>query len=135
MTAIDEAKKYLGLNEVDNAQQLMTLFKIASIKLSPASTPWCAAFINAIEKSIGHPGTGMLNARSFLTYGKKVDIEDAQPGDIVVFKRGDSLWEGHVTYYVSQDMTSIKCLGGNQGNCVCYANYPKNRLLGVRRWV
>lgn len=97
-------------------------------------TAWCAAFVGAMLERSGIPGTGKLNARSYLDWGEPVALEDARPGDVVVFSRGDPKgWQGHVAFFVEEDVNSIAVLGGNQKNAVNVSNYGKARLLGIRR--
>jgi len=98
-------------------------------------TAWCAAFVGAMLKRAGLPHTGKLNARSYLQWGEPVALEDARPGDVVVFSRGNpSGWQGHVAFFVSAVGDNITVLGGNQGNQVSEQVYPRARLLGIRRW-
>lgn len=120
------AKLYLNKSEKTDTAELKELLGI-----NPATTPWCAAFVNAVEKMCGRKGTGKMLARSFLNYGTAVGVP--QVGDIVVFKRGNSSWQGHVGYYVSSDKEFVTSLGGNQGDKVCYAKYPRTSVLGFRR--
>ena len=123
---IKRARQYIDLHEVrDNA----VLKKL--LKLDPAKTPWCAGFVNVIEKQCGRKGTGKLLARSFLKYGTPVRIPAV--GDIVIFQRGNSSWQGHVAYYISEDSRGVLALGGNQSNKVCYSYYPKSKVLGFVR--
>jgi len=97
-------------------------------------TAWCAAFVGAMLKRAGLPHTGKLNARSYMEWGDPIDIEDAKPGDIVVFWRGSpSSWQGHVGFYEDHDANNVMVLGGNQANQVNVKPYPKDRLLAVRR--
>lgn len=118
--------KFHNWSEEFNQKELTTLLGV-----NPVTTPWCAAFVNVVEKMCGRTGTGKMLARSYLTYGKPT----GQPalGDIVVFKRGNSSWQGHVGYYVSESSYSILVLGGNQSNKVCYKYYQKADVLGYRR--
>ena len=98
-------------------------------------TAWCAAFNGAMLERAGLPSTRKLNARSYLDWGEPVDLAEAEPGDIVVFSRGDpNGWQGHVGFFVRNAGTHIEVLGGNQSNSVSVARYPKSRLLGVRRY-
>ncbi len=137
MRGIDIAKKYLGYEEVKNKKELMSLFKSVAIHndivIDPSTTPWCAAFVNSCERIAGKPGTGKLNARSFLDYGDKISIRDALEGDIIIFERGHNGWSGHVTFLVKKIADGIQVLGGNQKDSVCYSNYPLTGLLGIRR--
>lgn len=120
------AKKWHGKREVEDNAALRSF-----LGFNPANTAWCAGFVNAIEKQCSRPGTGKLTARSYLKYG--TPVSEPKLGDIVVFKRGNSSWQGHVGYYISQDINGILVLGGNQSNKVCYKYYPKDSLLGYRR--
>lgn len=67
-------------------------------------------------------------ARSYLNYGEK--ITKPKYGAVVVFSRGTS--SGHVAFYLDETKDSVLVLGGNQGNAVTKAWYPKSRLLGYR---
>ena len=92
--------------------------------------PWCAAFVGAMLKRAGLKGTGALTARSYLTWGKP--LKHPKEGAIMVFKRGNSSWQGHVAFYVKEDATHYHVLGGNQRNAVNISRYPKKDLLGIR---
>ncbi len=133
---IDIMERYLGFKE-DNLRHraaLRLFFKKHRIDCDPFTTPWCAAMVNACERAVGKKGTGLLNARSFLNYGSKIELGWARPGDIVIFTRGGSSWQGHVAYFVSRsDERTINVIGGNQSNQVCYQKYPIRRILGIRR--
>ena len=138
MKGIDIAEKFIGKHERRDTAELRAFFKKYSVDndiyINPALIPWCAAFVNACERAVGNKGTGKLNARSFLQYGTPVDIKDAQRGDICIFKRGASAWEGHVSYYNEKiSVQFLRCIGGNQMNEVNIRNYPKDHLLGIRR--
>ncbi len=137
MIGINWLKQYLGYHEVKERKNLMALFKEYSIKndiyIDPSTTPWCAVMVNVAERAVGNKGTGLQNARSFLKYGYKVAIKDAKRGDIVIFSRGGSTWQGHVAYLEAIEGNLIKTLGGNQSDAVTYGWYPKTRLLGIRR--
>ena len=138
MTGYDVAKSHLGLHEVKDRRELMKFMSAHGMVIDPSTTPWCAAFIGACERKAGKLGTGKYNARSYLTYGTPVKLKDAVKGDIVVFSRGGSSWQGHVTYFDGMDQDSegntlLRVLGGNQRDSVCVSYYPLTRLLGIRR--
>ena len=120
------AKQYMGLEENRDTNKLKAILGV-----NPKSTPWCAAFVNAIENKCGRKGTGKMLARSFLNYGRSVVTPES--GDIVIFKRGNSSWQGHVGYYISEDKYNVLTLGGNQNNSVCYQKYSKEAVLAYRR--
>lgn len=141
MDGIDIAKEKIGSHEVREKENLRHFFKTyarsGDIDIDPSKTSWCAAFINACERAVGYPGTGKLNAQSFNTYGKEVNQDDAQEGDIVVFHfASDEDWQGHVTYFVEwdDDTNTVKCLGGNQDNQVKYSNYSQDAIRHIRRY-
>lgn len=96
-------------------------------------TAWCAAFVGAMLKRAGGKGTGKLNARSYLEWGTPIDRKDALPGDVVIFKRGNSTWQGHVAFFVKDNGSTLTVLGGNQSNAVNRKAYPAASLLGIRR--
>lgn len=146
MAGYDEAKKYLGKHETKDRQFLINLFKSEGINVDPSTTPWCAYFVNLCEKLAGNPGNGRANARSFLTYGQLVydrdkklgNLANVKRGDIVVFERGGSTWQGHVAYVDGIETGKygeklVRTLGGNQADSVSIGWYPVSRVLGVRR--
>lgn len=92
--------------------------------------PWCAAFCNWCLMMAGNHGTGRPNARSFLEWGVAQDAP--QIGSVVVLRRGNSTWQGHVGFYLSSDETTVELLGGNQSNQVCVRRYPLADVLGYR---
>lgn len=94
------------------------------------SVPWCAAFVGAMLKRAGLKPTGELNARSYLTWGKK--LNSPKQGCVVIFSRGGSAWQGHVTFFDHWQGDKLVCLGGNQSDRVCFASYPKSRALAYR---
>lgn len=129
------ARAELGVSEVSGSghnKRIVDYFADAGHpEVKNDETAWCAGFCGAILKRAGMPNSGSLAARSYLKYG--TPVETPQVGDIVVFSRGNSTWEGHVGFYVGETDTSVKVLGGNQSNKVSIASYSKTRLLGYRR--
>lgn len=129
------ARSYLGTKEVKGAKnnpEIVQWFAESGHGwIKDDSVAWCAAFVNAMLERAEVKGTESVAARSFLQWGKKLD--KPKPGAIAVFWRGSkSGWQGHVGFFVSEDATHVKVLGGNQGNAVSIANYPKSQLLGYR---
>ena len=131
--AMSVAASAIGFNETSQAAALRDYLSTGGQNLDPATTAWCAAFVNATLTKSGQQGTGKLNARSYLDWGQPVD--QPQRGDVAVFSRGDpNGWQGHVGFLdgYNKDGT-IRVLGGNQGGAVSIANYGADRLLGFRR--
>jgi len=136
MTPYELARAEIGTVEWNNGSNPKVLAYYADAGHSwvkDDSVAWCAAFVGAMLKRAGMKGTGELTARSYLGWGEFVSIEDAKPGDIVVFKRGNSTWQGHVAFYVSCDAKVVKVLGGNQSDQVKESDYLRSSLLSVRR--
>lgn len=142
-TALDDsvvtAQPYIGLEERLHRKEIRKL-----VGVDPVRTEWCAAFVNAVLELDGIPSLNNQNrypplmARSFLYWGNKVDRNDVQRGDIVVFPRGNQGWQGHVGFYVETQTHNNKkywvILGGNQDNQVRYDLYTPSRAIGIRRY-
>jgi uncharacterized protein (TIGR02594 family) len=134
---VSVAESKIGLNEYQHKTVLKEY-----VGFDPRYTEWCAAFVNAVlAESImtnlhdmDHPRP--LNARSFLDWGEEVDVPRA--GDIIVFPRGKSDWQGHVGFYVGTTEKNGKkyyrILGGNQNDSVSIDLYSANQALGIRRY-
>jgi len=133
-TAFDFAKEYLGKTESDDHKVLTSFIKQVNPQFDNVKDmAWCAGFVNAVLNGVDRKGTGKLNARSFLNWGKSVS--EPQEGDVVVFWReSKSSWKGHVGFFAGfDDDGDILVLGGNQNNSVSIKSYDKDRLLGYRR--
>mgnify|MGYP003581705100 FL=1 len=136
MNAYEMAKAEVGTVEWANGNnpKVVAYFKDSGNPgVMDDETAWCAAFVGAMLKRAGIKGTGKLNARSYLDWGTPVARKDAQPGDVVVFKRGNSSWQGHVAFFVKDRGALIDVLGGNQSNAVNVKGYQSAALLGIRR--
>jgi uncharacterized protein (TIGR02594 family) len=99
-------------------------------KFKADETPWCSAFANWAMVKAGKKGTNSALARSWLKWGEA--IEEPRYGCLVVFKRGNSAWQGHVGFFVRMEGEKIVVLGGNQANTVSIAPRSKSDLLGYR---
>lgn len=129
------ARSELGVKEIPGAQHnpaVLSYFRDAGFpEIDDDETAWCAGFANAILHRAGYSGSKSLAARSFLTWGK--EISKPYPGCIVVFWReSPRSWQGHVAFFIEENSTHIKVLGGNQSNSVSIQSYPKSQLLGYR---
>lgn len=131
---MDVAEKELGVAEVPGDQdnpRIVEYHQATTLKATDDETAWCSAFVNWCMQQAKVLGTGSAAARSWLTWGKKLDIPEY--GCICIFSRGTNPAQGHVGFYVGTDGWShVKVLGGNQGNKVSVQSYPLSRLLGYR---
>ena len=135
-TAYDLAKAEVGTVEWANGNnpKVVAYFKDSGNPgVMDDETAWCAAFVGAMLRRAGVKSTGALNARSYLDWGTPVDRKNALPGDVVIFKRGSSSWQGHVAFFVKDRGALIDVLGGNQSNAVNVKGYQAAALLGIRR--
>lgn len=134
---LEAAGAYLGLEEWPGARsnpEIEALWSAAGMPVQQDGVAWCASFVGAVLGSLGIPGTGKPNARSYLQWGREVSLQKAAPGDVVVFWRGSpSGWQGHVAFLVRFEGDRVLVRGGNQGNKVSDAFYPVNQILGIRR--
>lgn len=138
MRAYELAKAEVGTVEWKKGDnpKVVAYFKDAGHpQVSDDETAWCAAFVGAMLRRAGFESTGSLAARSYLNWGEPVDRRAAREGDIAVFTRGNSTWQGHVAFFVKDNGDTISVLGGNQSNAVNVRPYAANRLLGIRRAV
>lgn len=126
-------RSYIGLKETpgpaDNPK-IMEWSRISGATIRHDSEPWCAVGMNGILTEAGERGTMSPAARSFLNWGQK--LKKPKLGAIMVFKRGNSTWQGHVGLYVGEQGSNYLILGANQGDAVKIAPYPKADLLGIR---
>ena len=136
MNAYEMAKAEVGTVEWANGNnpKVVAYFKDSGNPgVMDDETAWCAAFVGAMLRRAGVKSTGALNARSYLDWGTPVDRKNALPGDVVIFKRGSSSWQGHVAFFVKDRGALIDVLGGNQSNAVNVKGYQAAALLGIRR--
>jgi len=142
--AYDLAQRFTGIKEVggnvDNPQ-IMAMLKLDNEWPSEDEVPWCSAFANYICWLARLPRSKDLRARSWLNIGIGIQLDQAEPGDIVIIKRGkgeqpgpeNTTAQGHVGFYSGITGDLIEILGGNQSDTVKISRYPRSRLLGVRR--
>ena len=136
MNAYEMAKAEVGTVEWakgDNPKVVAYFKDSGNPGVMDDETAWCAAFVGAMLRRAGVKSTGALNARSYLDWGTPVDRKNALPGDVVIFKRGSSSWQGHVAFFVKDRGALIDVLGGNQSNAVNIKGYHSAALLGIRR--
>jgi uncharacterized protein (TIGR02594 family) len=105
---VTEARKYVGTNPT------------ARKKL------WCATFMNMVLARTGYAGTGSDAARSFASYGKR--INEPRVGAIAVLTRGKN--GGHVGVVTGIDANGNPIIvSGNHGKRVGEATYSRKRVI------
>jgi uncharacterized protein (TIGR02594 family) len=138
LTPYGVAQRYLGVREIPGKNHngtILNWLRRLQVSVFDDETPWCSTFVNFCALESGFERTGKLNARSWLDIGEHITTQDAREGDVIIFERGTSNWQGHVTFLVSADLRrgTMLCLGGNQSDQVNRATYPTSKLLGIRR--
>lgn len=138
LTPYAVATRYLGVREIPGKKHngvILNWLRKLQISIFEDETPWCSTFVNFCALESGYERTGKLNARSWLDIGQTITTQDAREGDVVIFERGTSGWEGHVAFLVSYDRRrgTMLCLGGNQSDEVNQSVYGTRKLLGICR--
>lgn len=133
------AKKEIGVKEIagkKHNKRVLEYHQATTLKATTDEVAWCSSFVCWVLEACGIRSTRSAAARSYSSYGDSVSKAKIQIGDIVVFQRGNSSWQGHVGFFAgwaNKDKTSIAVLGGNQSNSVNISNYPTYKLIAIRR--
>lgn len=146
VTPFSIAQRFVGLSEVRGAASNPLILAMLTLDASwpkGDDVAWCSAFVNAICWLLRLPRSKSLAARSWLTIGEAVEIQEAQVGfDVVVLKRGGGAQPGpevtsgapgHVGFFAGISGQGVHVLGGNQADQVSVEVFPYERLLGIRR--
>lgn len=139
-----EARRHLGTREIQGARHEPHILQwwrtIRRGGIADDETPWCAAFVGACLENVGLVSSRFESARSYLDWG--VHLRSPAVGCIVVFARDRG---GHVGFVVGQEAgwstswssegPGLLVLGGNQGDAVSIAAFPRRRVLPAGyRW-
>lgn len=132
------AKRYLGTEEVPGPKSNKLIsgwIREAAdwLDLDDSATPWCGCFRGhlGIETASGTPAAH-YRAKSWLNWGREVALERPDlwhRGDTVVLSRTGG---AHVALLDRVDGNYVWLLGGNQGDKVCIARFPRASIMGVR---
>jgi uncharacterized protein (TIGR02594 family) len=127
------AEGELGVKEKVGGEhpRIIEYHKATTLKASEDEVAWCSSFMNWLMMKCGYERTHSAAARSWLSVGQK--LKGFEKYSIVVFKRGNSSWQGHVAIAIEETAAGIRVLGGNQSNSVSYATYKKADVLGYFR--
>lgn len=93
-------------------------------------TFWCSALMNFSFRGCGYEGTDSLLARSWLQWGRPIAIP--RVGCVVVLRRGEHPWQGHVGLWLGADERYLNILSGNVNNEVNNDWFLQDRVLGYR---
>lgn len=147
-TLLEVMQSRLGIQEVPgkgNNPVIIGWFKaVGHPEIRDDETSWCSICCGsaALEAGLPIPPVNInMMARSWLTWGIAVDLDDVEPGDVAVWPRNNSTWQGHVNVVEKVDGDFVSCIGGNQsglkgGDAVTRARpRHKSEALGFRRGV
>jgi uncharacterized protein (TIGR02594 family) len=131
----DIAKREMetGVDEIPGPRdnpRILEYHASTNLKATDDETAWCSAFVNWCIEQAGLQGTKSAAARSWLKWGKT--LNQARQGCIVVLKRGNNQWQGHVGFFHSEDGPRILVLGGNQSNQVNISSFRASDVLSYR---
>ncbi len=146
ISAFDIAQRFVGMTEIPGTPSnpaILAMLKLDQSWPADDETAWCSAFVNYVAWLLRLPRSKSLQARSWLTVGRPVKLENATAGFcVVVFSRGEGIQPGpdvvnapgHVGFFAGLDLIKqqVLVLGGNQGNSVNVSRFPISRVLGVR---
>ena len=128
------AEKEVGTKEIAGDQdnpRIVEYAQATSLRASDDETPWCSSFVNWCVMQAGITRTNSAAARSWCTWGRSLGAPAL--GCVVVLSRPPNPAQGHVAFCAGLVGTDrIALLGGNQGNAVSVATYPKSRVVAYR---
>ena len=144
-SAYDIAQRFVGIKEVAGTSshpQILAMLQLDQKWPGGDDVPWCSAFMNDVGWLLRLPRSKSLRARSWLTVGRPVTIDEAEAGfDVVILKRGKAKQPGpdvieapgHVGLFAGREGNFVLVLGGNQSDAVNVKRFPAGRVLGIRR--
>ena len=131
---LSEARRWMGLREIAGPRsnpKILEWGRKAAEWYADDDVPWCGAFVFA-QFAAALPDEPLpanpLWARGWARFG--VGLPNPAPGAVLVFERGPTA--GHVGFYVGEDASRFRVLGGNQSNAVTETWIAKRRLIAVR---
>lgn len=144
ITAFDLGMRFVGTREIGGVSSQPLIAAMLSLD-SPIGIsdeiPWCSAYMNFIAWLLRLPRSKSLAARSWLTVGTPIHLDQARPGfDVVILNRANGPKDpnvlkapGHVGWFAGCDGNTVTLLGGNQSDSVSLSRFPVSDVLGVRR--
>jgi len=125
------AESEIGQHEVKGGENpfIIECHATCTLKATEDETPWCSAFVNWCLSQAGIHGTNSAAAKSWLTWGDK--LEAPRHGCIVVIRqklKGQDSGTGstsgyHVAFFDHIQDGRIYLLGGNQSDSVKISSF------------
>lgn len=127
---ITVAKQYIGTEEIQgekNEPRVLKWWKLIRMNYTSDEIAWCAAYVGGVLEEIEIASTRSAWALDYKHWGQACDLTF---GAIAVFRRESG---GHVGFVMGADARgNLMILGGNQGNAVNIAPYPRANLVATR---
>ncbi len=126
-----EARRHLGVREIPGTNDAPFLRRwqaqLGAPWLGPA--PWCGVFVAwCLRECQCEPPKAWYRARAYLDWGHVQPVPAV--GSVVIFERAGG---GHVGFVIGRTVANrLAVLGGNQGDAVSIASFPRERVLGYR---
>ena len=124
----------LGMREVpgnrDNPRVLEMFRTVGHAWVEHDETAWCAAAVGTWLAEANMPFLRSLGARPYAKWG--TGTQTPKRGDVVVMKRGNSSWQGHVALYLGTKAGRVYVIGGNQRDSVSVTSYPLSKVIAYR---
>lgn len=126
------ARSDIGLREIPGAQTAPRIAAwLARLKAwwRDDETPWCGVAVAAWIQQAGYKlPVHWYRAKGWLEWGE--ELTGPAVGAVVIFDRKGG---GHVALVAGVDAKgNLMCVGGNQGDAVCMAPFPRSRVIGYR---
>lgn len=133
------ALSHVGTREIpgaDSNPKIVAWFEAAGAPwIRNDAAAWCSAFACGVTKEAGVFNPRTVRAREWLDLpphgGTRIEFDDLLPGDVCVVSRGNNLF--HVSFFEGRSRSTLRLVGGNQGNVVRIADYANSRFVGARR--
>ncbi len=123
-------KEIVGEQDNPRVVEYWTLGKVP-LDVNDDETPWCAAFVCAALEESGIRSPRTPRARGFLDVTHMAQIAEYRLGAIIVLSSNRGAASGHVGFLTGVSKDRVILLGGNQGNKVCEAPFPRANVLGI----
>lgn len=124
-TLLEVWETRLGISEIAGSKHNKIILQWAESvgwgSIKDDETPWCSISMCSAAQEAGlplPPHAQRPMARSWLTWGTPVNPASVKPGDVVIWPRGKSDWQGHVNCVAEvkklKTTVKVRCIGGNQ---------------------
>lgn len=123
---LEIAEKEIGQKEIKGGEnpRIIEYHATTTLKAKEDEVPWCSSFVNWCITQAGLIGTNSAAAKSWLSWGKRIDypvkgcvcvIQQKQKGSDPSTGSSSGF---HVGFWIRENFGRVYLLGGNQGDMV-----------------